>query len=144
MIIEDIKNSIRQLLNLMDKNLIFHFEKIKHTGFPYVILKILDFKILSTAIKNKKEYKLSFELIFQLSEENLLSELFILQDKLSEILLPTIDVLGEKIFLDEVNFAVIENKLSMKFKMNFFEYKNNEEEIMQTLDITIEGGKNVR
>lgn len=144
MIINNIKDSIRKSLNKMDENLIFHFDKILHTGFPYAYLKLNDLKIHPTANSYKNEYIFYFQLIFQKSEENKISELLEYQNLVSKAVLPVLSVNNKKITLDDVNFSISEKKLLMEFKMNFYVEETQDFETMQTLDITIKGGENAR
>ncbi len=143
MIIEDIKNSIKNIIYSIDNKIIFHFEEISHTGFPYAVFSLKDFKTQSFSAFNKQKLYFSFELIFQKSEDNKLAELFDMQEKISKALLPAIKILGKFIALDDVRFSVLNKQLVLNFDLNFYAFENNEtNELMQTLDLTIKEDKN--
>ena len=141
MIIEDIKDSIRNALHSADENIIFHFEEVKHTGFPYVILELKDFKVEPCAQYTKQKYEFMFEIVYMKSEQNKIIELLEAQNLLKEALLPVISVKGKKITPDEVNFSVENKKLVMKFKMILYVAQTDDTEQMQTLDISYKGEK---
>lgn len=142
MIIEDIKNSLRNALYNMDNTLIFHFEEAKTTDFPYAILNIKDFYLEYFSSGNKERHDYSFELVFAKSKENKIIDLINFQKQISDTLLPTIKVLNKKLTLDEVKFGINGKQLIMNFNLTFYTYETENEEIMQTLDLTIKEDKN--
>lgn len=140
MIVEEIKNSITSALLKADENLVLYFDKPLKTEFPYAILLLNDFKIEASAIYSKQKCLFDFSFIFQISKDNTPIELLDLQEKISNALLPAINISGKKITLDEVQFLISSKQLLMNFKLNFYKFEINEENTtMQTLDITYKG-----
>ena len=143
MIIEEIKNSVRDALYGMDNNIIFHFEKASHTGFPYAVFSLKNFKTEHFASYNKRHHYLSFELVYQKSKDNTLVELLNAEESISSALLPVINILGKKLTLDNVRFITNEKQLIMNFDLSLYTYENdNDYELMRTLDLTIKEDKN--
>ena len=143
MIIEDIKNSVKKALYHMDNNIIFHYESVSHTGFPYAIFSLKNFEVEHFANNNKRKLNLSFELSYQKSKENTISELMSEEQKISDALLPVINILGKKISLDNVVFKTLDKQLVMNFNLNLYTYEIDDNyELMQTLDLTMKEDKN--
>lgn len=137
MIIEEIKNSIREIFYNTDSEINFYFESPAHLKLPYAILSLKDFSMLPSSIYDKQEYSLLFEITYQKSEENKPYELWEFQKELSKLLLPAIKVGDKRITLDEVKFLLSSKQLIMNFALNFYAFENDESEMMKTLDITI-------
>lgn len=137
MIIEEIKNSIRDALYKEDENIIFHFEEMKHTGFPYAVLSVENFYEEATSIFNRKKCDFSLKLVYMKSQENTKLELLEAQRMISEALLPVIKIKNKCITPDEVNFTFSDKKLVMSFCLSFYTSEIEEYEMMQNIDITI-------
>ncbi len=145
MIIEEIKNAVRNSLYKMDNDIIFHFEENKKTDFPYAIFSLKNFSVEHFEVYNKQKLNLSFELIYAKSPENKVIELVCAQEKISKALLPTIKILNKNITLDNVKFGVLGKQLVMTFDINIYTLDKDENdgfELMQTLDLTIKEDKN--
>ncbi len=141
-ITETIKNSIRNALYNKDNNIIFHFEEIKHTGFPYAILTIKDFTIEPNLSQMKQLCDFNFELVYMKSPSNKTTELLDSVDFLKSALLPVIEIEGKKITVDTPRFSIKDDKLLMTFKLSFYIYEEDAGENMQILDITLKENKN--
>lgn len=140
MIVEEIKNSIKNALFAADKNLVLYFERPLKTDFPYAILLLKDFKIEPANIFSKKHCFFEFEFIFQKSTDNKPFELLDLQEKISKVFSPSINILGRQITLENIQFLLVNKQLIMKFNLDFYLLeKETETEQMQTLDITLRG-----
>lgn len=142
MIIEEIKNSVRDVLYRMDNNIIFHFEEAKTTGFPYIIFKIRDFHSEHFLADNKQKFDFSFELVYAKSAENKIIELINAQEQIAHALLPTIKVLNKRLTLDNPRFSVVGRQLIMNFELSLYTYETEDVDIMQTLDLTMKEDKN--
>lgn len=145
MLINEIKNSIKNAIVKVDNSIIFHFDEIKHTKFPFIFVGLKDFKIQAQDNLNKRFCKLVFELCGMKSNENKPDELFELQEVLSKSLLPVIEFKNKKIATDNVFFMVGHKMLIMNFELNFYINEENKEyELMQELDFSIKENKNAR
>lgn len=145
MLIDEIKNSIKNAVAKVDNNIIFHFDEIKHTKFPFIFVDLKDFKIQAQDNLNKKFCKLIFELSGMKSPDNKPNELFELQETLSCSLLPVIQIKNKKISLDNACFMVNHKTLIMTFELNFYIDKETlDYELMQELDFSIKENKNAR
>ncbi len=145
MLIDEIKKSIKNAVAKVDNSIIFHFDEIKHTKFPFIFVDLKDFKIQAQDNLNKKFCKLIFELSGMKSADNKPNELFELQETLSCSLLPVIQISNKKISLDNVCFMVNHKTLIMTFELNFYIDKENMDyELMQELDFSIKENKNAR
>jgi len=143
MIIDEIKNSVKEALYKMDNNINFHYEEASHTGFPYAIFSLKKFMVQHYATHDKQKLNLSFEIVYQKSKDNRLSELLAVQKNMANVLLPIIKVLGKKLSLDEVKFETAGKQLIMNFDLNFYTYEEDDEyELMQILDLTMKEDKN--
>lgn len=144
MLIQQIKDSVRNALFKADSSIIFHFEEIKHTGFPFAKLSLKDFKISPSSTYDRQKCNFTFELVYQKSADNKISELFSAQETIKNAMLPVISIGEKKITPDDVSFCVSEKKLIMNFSLNFYSYEEDTSDVMQTLDITIKENKNAR
>ena len=135
MIIEEIKNAVRNAINKEDSDIIFHFEEIKHTGFPFVVFNIKNFNIASSNFSKKCDFAL--EICYMKSSDNKISELLEGQEMLSKALLPALLINDKKVTLDDVIFSISDSKLLMNFNLEFYAFEKEEGELMETLDITI-------
>ncbi len=139
MIIEEIKNSIRKTIFNKDKDIIFHFEQVSHTGFPYAILRVKNFKIEPYNYQNKQKCSFSFEIVYQKSEDNSVTDLFNGQTLLNEALLPAISINNKNITLDNPVFTMEDKQLIMSFDITLYTLEDDTNEQMKTIDITIKG-----
>ena len=145
MLINEIKNSIKNAIIKVDNSIIFHFDEIKHTKFPFIFIGLKDFKIQAADNLNKKFCKLNFELTGMKNSENKPDELFELQEVLSKSLLPVIEFKNKKIALDNTSFMVSHKMLIMNFELNFYiDEEEKDYELMQELDFSIKENKNAR
>ncbi len=145
MLINDIKNSIKDAVVKVDNTIVFHFDEIKHTKFPFIFVCLKDFKIQSADNLNKRFCTLFFELSGMKSKENKPDELFELQEVLSKTLLPVIKFNNKKVSLDNANFMVSHKMLIMNFELNFYiDEQDTNYELMQELDFSIKENKNAR
>ena len=142
MIIEDIKNAVRNALYRMDETVNFHFEEALRTGFPYVIFSIKDFKVECYSFCGKQKFDFLIELVYAKSKDNKVLDLINAQEEISKALLPVIDILGKKITLDNVVFKTSNKQLIMTFNLSLYTYENENYETMQTLELTMKEDKN--
>lgn len=103
-----------------------------------------DFKISPSSTYDKQKCSFVFELVYQKSADNKISELFCAQETIKKAMLPVISIDEKKITPDDVSFYVSEKKLIMNFSLNFYSYEKDTSDVMQTLDITIKENKNAR
>ncbi len=139
MIIEEIKNSIKNAVYKADNSIKFHFEEVSHTEYPFVIFTVENFMIEPSLEFDRQRNDFDLKLVCMKSENNSNFELLSFQKTLSDALLPVIDILGRKITLDNVKFYVSDKKLVMEFKLSFYTFESDNAEIMETIDITIKG-----
>ena len=145
MLIDEIKNSIKNAIAKVDNSIIFYFYEIKHTKFPFIFVDLKDFKVQAADNLNKKFCSLVFELTCMRNSENKPVDLFQMQELLSSALLPVIEFGNKKIALDNVVFMVNNKTLIMTFGLNFYTNKEETEyELMQKLDFSIKENKNAR
>lgn len=144
MIIEEIKNSIRDAIFAVEKDITFHFENASHTEFPFCALAVKNYKIEPALFNQKQKQEFSLELVYQKSDDNEISELIDFQKKLQNALLPTIKVQDAKLTVDNPVFNIANKQLVMNFDLFFWTFEEDNDEKMKTLDITFKGGNNAR
>ena len=142
MIIEDIKNSVRNAFYRIDQTINFHFEEALRTDFPYVIFSIKDFKVERYNAYGRQKFDFLIELVYAKSKDNKILDLINAQEEISRALLPVIDILGKKITLDNVVFKTSNKQLIMTFNLSLYTYENENYETMQILDLTMKEDKN--
>ena len=139
MIIEQIKNSIRNAIYKADKNINFHLEEVNKTDYPFAIFTVENFLIEPSNEFDRRKNYFDLKLVCMKSEDNTNLELMEFENLLSNALLPVIDILGRKVTLDNVKFHVQDKKLVMEFELSFYTFEQDNADTMENIDITIKG-----
>lgn len=136
-IIVDLKNAIRKAIYPKDSTINFFFNEILKVQYPYVFFYIPSFK-LEKALHPEYWRKLTLMCVIEYAanEDNSATELWEYADTLAETY-SLFDFLDTKLSVYNPEFKIVEDVLQMTFNLEFYVRPEDETELMQELDLTI-------
>lgn len=136
-IIIDLKNAIRKAIYTRNNELTFFFNEILRVEYPYVFFYIPSFK-LERAIDTEYWRKLTLMCVIEYaeSEDNTTTVLWEYADTLADVY-KLFDFADTKLRADDIEFKIVDDVLQMTFNLELYVKKEDENELMEYLDLTL-------
>lgn len=136
-IIIDLKNAIRKAIYTKDNTINFFFNEILKVQYPYVFFYIPSFKLDKTLHPEYwRKLNLMCVLEYAHDENNSATQLWEYADTLTETY-KLFDFADTKLSVTDAEFKIVEDVLQMTFNLEFYIKLEDETELMQELDLTI-------